>query len=389
MLLGSPCTIRRALTLEFYILRQLLTGFVFSVGGMLFVAIPGILVGAIQKIGGIGMGALLGYLPLMIVELVPYLAPIALLLTVVTTYGRIAADNEWTAISMAGVHPLRVIKPALLLTIMIAAPLQWVMTDVSPNLNFAKRNYAKNSVMRAMRTLSPGKTELRFKNFYLSARSRGADNRNRFEQVFIHMPATRDGEQQTIIAKTAEFSFDGGYMVVELTSPRWISGEHDLRVGNSRLRINLDALFETDTSARDAWKFQESGELYRRIDNTLAKIDEGGEAALDGLTQAQGYIPFRELSAARFELHMRNTVAASCLMFMLLGIATGLTLRSGAQLGALATGVGYALVYYLLSMRLGKGFALSGAVPQWFAAWAVTLGGTVAGLVLCWKALRR
>jgi lipopolysaccharide export system permease protein len=377
------------LTLELYILRQLLTGFIFSVGGMLFVAIPGILVGAIQKLGGVGIGALVGYLPLMIIELVPYLAPIALLLTMVTTYGRIAADNEWTAMLMAGVHPLRVMKPALLLTILIALPLQWVMTDVSPNLNFTKRNYAKNSVMRAMRTLSPGKTELRFKNFYLSARSRGAENRNRFEQVFIHMPATRDREAQTIIAKTAEFSFDAGDMVVELTAPRWIQGGHDARFGNFRLRTNLDTLFDTDTTARDAWKFQDSRELYNRIDNTLAKIEEGGPEALEGLTQTQGYIPFKELSAARFELHMRNTVSVSCFMFLLLGVATGLTLRSGAQLGALATGVGYALMYYLLSMRLGKGLALSGAVPQWFAAWAVTLVGTVAGLVLCWKALRR
>jgi lipopolysaccharide export LptBFGC system permease protein LptF len=356
---------------------------------MLFVAIPGILVGAIQKLGGVGMGALIGYLPLMIIELVPYLAPIALLLTVVTTYGRIAADNEWTAISMAGVHPLRMLRPAFVLTAMIALPLQWVMTDVSPSLNFTKRNYAKNSVMRAMRTLSPGKTELRFKNFYLSARSRGQDNRNRFEQVFIDMPATRDGEAQQIIAKTAEFSFDAGDMVVELTSPRWISGGHDARVGNFRLRCNLDTLFETDTTARDAWKFQDSRELYARIENTQAKIKESGPDSLDGMTQAQGIIPYKELNAARFELHMRNTVSASCLMFLLLGVATGLTLRSGAQLGALATGVGYALAYYLLSMRLGKGLALSGAVPQWFAAWAVTLAGSLAGVVLCWKALRR
>jgi len=162
-----------------------------------------------------------------------------------------------------------------------------------------------------------------------------------------------------------------------------------MRVENSLLSCNLDTLFETDTTARDGWKYQDSRELYTRIDNTESKIKQGGPEALEGLTQSQHIIPFKELNAARFEFHMRNTVAASCLMFLLLGVATGLTLRSGAQLGALATGVGYALAYYLLSMRLGKGLALSGAVPQWFAAWAVTLVGTVAGLALSWKALRR
>jgi lipopolysaccharide export LptBFGC system permease protein LptF len=377
------------LTIERYILRQLLTGFVFSAGGMLFVAIPGILVGAIQKLGGVGIQALMGFLPLVIVELVPYLVPIALLLTIVSTYGRLAADNEWTAMVMAGVHPLRMLLPGALLAVGLALPLQWVMTDVAPGLNFAKNNYAKTSVMRALRTMSPGKTELRFKDFYMSARSRDAQNRNRFEQVFMHLPETRDAAAQTLLAKTAEFSFDADEMVVELTAPRWISGPQDARVGNARLRAPLDALFPTDVSRRVAWKYQRSGELAERVERTLDKLETDGKQALDSTTEEQGYIPAKDLNAARFEVHSRNTVAASCVMFLLLGVATGLTLRSGAQLGALATGVGYALAYYLLSMRFGKGLALHGSVPQWLAAWAVTMVGTIVGLVLCWRALRR
>lgn len=377
------------MTIERYILRQLLTGFVFSAGGMLFVAIPGILVGAIQKLGGVGIQALMGFLPLVIVELVPYLVPIALLLTIVSTYGRLAADNEWTAMVMAGVHPLRMLSPGIVLTLGLALPLQWVMTDVAPELNFAKNNYAKTSVMRALRTMSPGKTELRFKEFYMSARSRDPQNRNRFEQVFMHLPETKNAAAQTLLAKTAEFSFDADEMVVELTAPRWISGPQDTRIGNARLRAPLDALFPTDVSRRVAWKYQRSGELADRIERTLDKLDTDGVKALDSTTEEEGYIPAKDLSAARFEVHARNTVAASCVMFLLLGVATGLTLRSGAQLGALAAGVGYALAYYLLSMRFGKGLALHGSVPQWFAAWAVTLVGTIVGFVLCWRALRR
>jgi lipopolysaccharide export LptBFGC system permease protein LptF len=72
-----------------------------------------------------------------------------------------------------------------------------------------------------------------------------------------------------------------------------------------------------------------------------------------------------------------------------LGVATGLLLQSGSMLGALATAVGYALVYYLLAMRAGKALAVSGAVPQWVAAWAMTAAGTLVGIALLFKALRR
>ena len=69
------------MTLQLYILRQILIALVFSVGGMVVIAVPGLAVSAIQRLGGAFMGPILGFLPLEFVPLVPYILPIGFLLS--------------------------------------------------------------------------------------------------------------------------------------------------------------------------------------------------------------------------------------------------------------------------------------------------------------------
>jgi len=77
------------------------------------------------------------------------------------------------------------------------------------------------------------------------------------------------------------------------------------------------------------------------------------------------------------------------LLFLGLGAPTGLMLRRGTQLGALSVAVGYGLVYYILSMRVGKGLARSADVPAWLAAWITPALFLLASVILLRKALRR
>ena len=50
--------------LQLYIVRQLALAFAFAAGGMLFIALPGIAVGAVHKLAGVGTATLLEYLPM-------------------------------------------------------------------------------------------------------------------------------------------------------------------------------------------------------------------------------------------------------------------------------------------------------------------------------------
>jgi lipopolysaccharide export LptBFGC system permease protein LptF len=75
-------------------------------------------------------------------------------------------------------------------------------------------------------------------------------------------------------------------------------------------------------------------------------------------------------------------------LFLLLGVPTGLLLRRGTQLGALAVAVGYALVYYILSMRFGRHLVANHVLPPVLGAWIVIVAGSLVGLVLMRKAIR-
>ena len=97
--------------LQLYVLRQLLVSLAFSVGGILFVALPGLAVSTVHRLPGADAVILLRYVPLALQTLAPYVLPICFLLAVVATYGRLAADREWTAIQMAGVRPLGLLMP--------------------------------------------------------------------------------------------------------------------------------------------------------------------------------------------------------------------------------------------------------------------------------------
>ena len=100
-------------------------------------------------------------------------------------------------------------------------------------------------------------------------------------------------------------------------------------------------------------------------------------------------MPEHDVRKAWLAVHHRIAIACACLLFLLLGVPTGLILRRGTQLGALASAVGYALAYYVLSMRLGKALGESGALPPWVGAWATTGIGLVVGVVLARKAALR
>ena len=365
------------MTLQLYILRQLLVGVLFSVGGMVFIAIPGLVVNAVHKLGGVGMSAVLGYLPLVLVDLVPYMLPIGFLLAVVATYGRLAHDGEWTAMLMAGFSPYRMALPGLAVAVVMGLGTHYLVSHVGPGMRFERRDYAKRKVVEEFRNLPPGQTELSLGPFYMNARWREdtEDGRNRFRDVHIHVPPASDDEgsdereSQTILADQLELSFEGDDMLISLWNARFIFSESKGFTEQLELRRDLNLLFGTQERRRTGWKYQDTPRLIEML--------------------AAGEVPERDQRKARFEVHDRISVATACLLFLMLGLPTGLIMRKGTQLGALATSVGYALAYYVLSMRLGKALGEAGTLPEWVCAWSTTAIGVVVALFLARKAVLR
>ncbi len=351
--------------LPLYVLRQLLVAFLIAAAGMLFVALPGLAVGAVHKLAGVGTLAVVRYLPLAVGVFVPYVTPVAFLLAVVATFGRLAADREWVAMQASGVNPYRLLVPVLLLGLGVGGGTYAMNAEILPRMKYQQKVFQVRALQDAVRNLNPGRTELNFGDFYLSAGRRDGQT---FRDCFIEIPGVEGKEEQSILADSVRFDFDATHMIVELRDWQFVRGSGRSRIEFGEFRVPISTLVDRDERA--------FGRRYMTSEELLASLRD---PALSERARRAGW----------FELHQRITSAVTCLAFVLLGVPTGLLMRSGTRMGALAVAVGYALLYWVISMRVGKQLSINGTLPVVLGAWGPVALATLAGAVMTWRVFRR
>jgi lipopolysaccharide export system permease protein len=353
------------LTLQRYILRQIVIAFVFAVVGMVVIAVPGMIISTINVLGGAFIGPVLGYMPLEFVDTFQYFIPIGFLLAVVAVYGRLAADNEWTAMCMAGVSPLRLLLPGFLVATVLGALALYMGIFLDGPIVLRKHLYRRSAPLELVRTLAPGRTQFHFGDFYLSARFRDGDE---FRDVVLNLPSDEESPERTLLADRLRVTVTDTHLVIHAQNAHAIDSDQDARVGSITLKRSLDAVFGPRQVDERKWKYADNLELQRML--------------------REGLVPEERVPEARFKLHHRYARTLNCLAFLLLGAPTGLLLKRGTQLGALAIAVGYALVYYLITLRFGRVLAEQGVLPEWLGAWSSNFLSFLAGLFLTWKIAR-
>ena len=332
---------------------------------MLVIALPAVAVSAVHRLAGVDTLSIVLFLPIVLAGLVPYVLPLGFLLAVVVAYGRLAADQEWTAIRMAGIHPLVIARPAVLLGIALGGLTLWIVSEKLPDLRRRERTYVGEALRETIKRLSPGQTELAFGRFTLLSAWRDGDD---FVDARVDVPDEQASGTRSFLARRVHFEFREGDVLVHLYGARIVE-KVDALIEHTVVRVPIDQVAE-DTSA----SFRSL--RYRRSSDLAVDLAGGG---ID---------PSRRHEVV-YEIHNRIALSAANLLFVLLGMPVGLLLRRGTQLGALSVAVTFALVYYLLSMRLGKQLSSSELVPPVAGAWATSAAGAAIGLLLCWRAFRQ
>jgi lipopolysaccharide export system permease protein len=349
-------------TLAWYVSRQLLAALFMAWGGIAFIVLPAITVSAVHKLGGaVDLAAVLGYLPLVLANVAPYILPMGFLLAVVATFGRLAADNEWAAVQMARIHPLRLAAPGLVLAVALAWSTLWLVSSVAPHLRRQASDYRADAIVRAFHELSPGQTEIQIGEFYLDSVSRDG---NTFRDVVVAIPEAGGGNLE-IVADAISISFADEHLVARLLRPRVVQGEIEFEV--------LDPVFRRPLS-----------ELVKREQKSFTKASFRTNAAMREAIRL-GEVDERRARDYQFEIHGRYALSSIYVLFLLLGAPTGVLLRRGSQLAALAAAVGYGLAYYLIQMRLGKELTYVGIADPIIGAWSADALFLAVGLVLMRK----
>lgn len=353
------------LRIQLYVLRQLLISVAFALAGIALIVLPTMAIQAINKLGAISPQLLLEYLPLVAAQLVPQLVPMAFLLGTVATYGRLSADRELIAIQMAGYHPARLLVPGLIVAVPLVLLTDFLVGEASPAWKYLQREKLRNAEVdrvlagiRGTNLFQWGTGSLMSEETY--------DNVRKNVLLDLEQP---NGRQLSVAAEEAVIEPDGDLLRFRLKNATVLTETARVFDESPTYTVRLSSLFPSSPPDRAKAKYMTNGDMRREL---------AGE-----------HLDPKVREEFRYEIHSRHALSCTYLLFLLLGIPTGVVLRSSTQLGAFTGAIGYAFLYYVFAMRLGKVLAATGAVPPVAAAWATDGLFLVVGLFFFARALLR
>jgi len=289
------------------------------------------------------------------VFLLIYSVPISVLIACLLVFGRLAADNELTALRASGLSPLRVFASTLVLGLALSFVMFWLNGWAAPASHAAFTDL-KFDAFNLNAVFRPGRT-IQVKNYSLHV---GANKGGLLEEVTITVQSPQ-GRKTRIEAPWGEVKDrrDEGKVQLDLCEAEFFIEE------------------EPGSSTGDPPPTQivrESARLYQIVFNfDDIKSRTGGLTDKDELTVrellARRTVLRREGDAAlagayAFEFNKRLVFSLTPLVFALVGVPLGAWVHRGERgLGA-AIAVGLAAAYYFLILGIEKGITSSSAVPS-------------------------
>ncbi len=416
-----------------YIIKELLSPFIFSLLVIIFILFVQFLLRAIDRFLGKGIEpiTILEYLFLNLAWIVALAVPMAVLIATLMTFGRLSEDNEITALRAAGISFLKIIRPGLIFGTIVCLFLLYFNNFVLPEMNFRARIlsgdiYRKRPVM----SIDPGHFIGDLPNYGMII---GGKTGEIMEDVRIFSKNSRD-KQTSIYSETGKLETKGNELILTL-----YNGEiHELdvkdfgeykRIQFSKHRINIpmdDLLFmRRDTSNRtdremtipmmferklnyqnrvnSVWKrmgknyFKTTGDsiVPKTLKKTLSDIsDYLKDVEQDtSLSQFQINTKTRKIKTLErqmsnefnllnsyqksinkygVEIHKKFSLPVACILFVLLGAPLGVLARKGGFVVGMSLSFGFFLIYYLLLIG-GEEMADRNIVSPIISMWAANV----------------
>lgn len=317
---------------------------------------------------GLSLSLFLRALPIQASAQLNVTLPIAVLVAVVLTYGRAAADNEIDTLRASGVHPVHLVVPGLVFGALCALVLLVTLDYAKPVARRAQLRLIDNEDIAAfLRTkLSAGEpVELEDGRTVLAAE--GFDDEGRALRMRVQLYDEEHNLQRELSAEQAEIRVDSRQGEIEITfrdfqtikGPRFEGNEFVITRQMPRDISDLDERHLT-TPQLQAWSLR-----GRDPSQTFS-----GRTAL-------------------VETNMRLSDAAAALIFVLLGLPVALLWRRHDRTGAFLVAFLLALFVYYPSQEISSALAVRNALSPTLAAWSGNLLLIVLSLGLMWRVFRR
>ena len=202
-------------TLNKYLFNQSLIPFLLSVGVITTVLFLQFLIRAVDRFLGKGLDALtiFEYLYLNLAWIIALSVPMSLLISSVMTFGRMAQQNEITALKSAGVSLYNIIKPALWFGTFVAVGLCIFNNFILPEMNYNARLLARDIYKKKPElSIEPGYFVDMIPQYTMIVKEMDGKD---FKDVKI-FSKNQKSEQTTIYANQGSLSSDGNMITIDL-----------------------------------------------------------------------------------------------------------------------------------------------------------------------------
>jgi len=322
----------------------------------------------VHSADGLSLSFFARALPVQAATQLDVILPVALLVAVVLTYARAAADNEIDTLRASGVHPFHVVVPALVFGMLCAV------------LLLLGLDYAKPLAKRQQLRLIQSEDVAGFIHNKLASG----------EPVEIEGGRTvlaADGfdDERRALRMRVQLYDENHDLESELTAE-----EAEIRVDSQRAEIEI-TFRNFETIRGPAFKGNEFI-ITRRLTQNIRDLDERQLTTPQLMAWSlRGREPSASFNVrdAVIERNMRLSDSAAALVFVLLGVPVALLWRRHDRTGAFLVAFLIALFLYYPAQQISFALARRDALSPALAAWSGNTLLMILSLGLMWRVFRR
>ncbi len=352
-----------------YILKECILPFSLSISVLTGVFLLGYLPQLANKVinNGVSLSAvsqmLLYYIPI----LLSYTLPIACLVTVILTFGRMSAENEILAMRASGVHLRRLLAPLFVVGILFSLGVHILNDRIIPSAYDAQsRLLQQTGTQNPTAMLEAGSFINAFDKYIIFIYRIDGE---RLYGVRIYQPQP-DKPTRTIIAQEGEFVKVPNQDRLMLKLINGTSDEPDAKNPSVFYKLNFQQSFITMDLSKKRTKTEKKAKAMtlRELDN---KINEFHSLFIDP-------------SPLITEYHRRLAWALTPLLFILIGFPFAVITHRRAKSANLLFALLFAAPYYLASLFC-QSLATQHVYDPALLMWAPNMLAGLIVIILNWK----
>jgi lipopolysaccharide export system permease protein len=361
-------------TIDRYIIRETIIPFLLALVVFTFILqIPPLMDRAkalLEK--GVDAWTILRLLANLIPQALGVTLPMAMLVGLLISLGRLSADREAVALQACGVSLVRLLRPVAVFALIGWSLNLYVMLESIPAANRRYQQILHDLVSAKVETdIKPRVFFEDFPNLVLYARDvpRGGGG---WKDLFLS--DTREKDQPLILlARRGRMVLDPQKQQVDLLLEDGSQHRPD-KDDPGKYRVEH---FQRHTIVLDpATVFPKSGVLHGATEMTIPEL-----RAEIQIAEKDGRSPHNLIMA----IHQKFSIPTACLVFGLLALSLGVSNRKDGKQASFVIGLGVVFVYWAL-MYTGQSMAKAHIVEAWIAMWIPDIVLGAAGVaLLIWR----